>query len=146
MARRSMLALLEALVQINCIYIENDPSLPTLYEAGIRYDRTTPPPGSACGDDDWQDMIVCLRRRIADCEDLSCYRVADLRMRFGVKAKPYVALRVSPGRMGVNNHEYHIQVEWPKGLRSYPSTVFEKDGRILEDPSVLLGMNAPRGW
>jgi hypothetical protein len=130
--------LLWALVEINCEYIRRNPSVPWLYESGVAYDRLSPPPGSACGDDDWQDIATTYDKNKGDCEDLACIRVAELRTRVKIDARPRVDLR--KGKTG--RHLYHILVEWPElAGYTYPSTVWRaKDGRMREDPSRVLGM------
>lgn len=59
---------------------------------------------------------------VHNCEDLACYRVAELRENEKVKAKPYAKWRRGPE----GNYHYHALVWLP-------------DGR-LEDPSLVLGM------
>jgi len=58
-----------------------------------------------------------MRHRFGDCEDLSAWRVAELRLG-GVRAIPWV---VQSG-----NRLYHVQVRYPDGT--------------IEDPSRRLGM------
>lgn len=94
--------------------------LPALYEAGVRYQREPFPR------EDWLDVLEVIQRRQGDCEDLACWRVAELRAA-GVEARPgFIRRRVltAEGWQTV----YHIVVLWP-------------DGRI-EDPSRILGMNS----
>jgi hypothetical protein len=59
---------------------------------------------------------------VHNCEDLACWRVAELRTRFGIDARPTFTSQVRPD----GSHLYHILVRLP-------------DGRI-EDPSRRLGM------
>jgi hypothetical protein len=137
--------LLEALCQIDEGYLRKYPDqFPPLYEAGIVYDRMTPPAGSACGDDDWQDLAVLYQMKKGDCEDLACARAAELRVRWGIPARPYVALQ-QVSRGGKTRHLYHIMVEWPEvlpgHLDGYPETVRRmSDGTLVECPSEVLGM------
>jgi len=84
---------------------------------------------------------------VSNCDDLACWRVAELNERFGIEAVPYIRLHadlvndVISGRMRPR-HLYHIMVRWPAGLDEYPSTVFvdRHTGAYLEDPSAVLGM------
>jgi len=151
-AMENMSDVLMALVSINRRYIKRYPSqIPLLYESGVRYDRLEPEPGSACGDDDWQDIPSILEHpdhpKLADCEDLSCWRVAELNERFAVNAVPFIRLfadrvrDVTDGQIKPR-HLYHIMVRWPEGLAHYPSTVYRdsESGALLEDPSRILGM------
>lgn len=138
---RQMQHLLHCLVAMNLEYFKlyND-RMPWLYSSGVKYDRMEPPPGSACGDDDWQDVRTCLKRGLADCEELAAWRVAELRYRSKVQADTYVTLQRMGAGIGSSRHLYHIQVKWPRGLREYPATVYENGGSLIEDPSAVLGM------
>ncbi len=137
---RSMGHVLMALTLVNLEYLRALPGqFPPLYESGIVYDRMQPPPGSACGDDDWADIAQVYRIRKGDCEDLACIRVAECHYRWGLTSVvPYVVLQRSQHARA--RHLYHIMVRWPEGLREYPSTVRREDGMLLECPSTVLGM------
>lgn len=82
---------------------------------------------------------------VSNCEDLACWRVAELNERYGIAAVPYIRLyadRVFADGAMRPRHLYHIMVRWPEGLAEYPDTVFQdpETGAILEDPSKILGM------
>jgi hypothetical protein len=109
-------AMLVALTLIDVAELKANPQLPNLYESGVRYEEEPQ------GQEDWQDVLTCLRLKIADCEDLSAWRAAELQVRHGIMAWPTFNYRVRPG----GGFLYHIQVRLP-------------DGRI-EDPSRALGM------
>ncbi len=135
-AKTQMQALLDALTACNRAYLRHY-RVPDILTAGVRYDDDRPPRGSACGDDDWSDIMIALRRKIADCDDLGAARAAQLQHR-GIAARAIPLLRRSPGK-----HDYHVVVMWPKGLKSYPPTVYRDpsgSGLLLEDPSRILGM------
>lgn len=112
---RKLKGLLAALVIANQEYLKLHPEAPLLYRSGIRYQAEPP------GQEEWQDYPTLLQTGRGDCEDLASARVAELRVRFGIRAKPYVTHRQAGGIL-----RYHIQVRLP-------------DGRI-EDPSARLGM------
>lgn len=115
-ARLEVLAsLLEALVAVNVAWLREHPEAPALYESGVRYEEEPP------GRDDWQDIPETIALRSGDCEDLGCWRIAELRTRGCEYAVPYVRRSVE-GRRTV----YHVAVR-------------RADGR-LEDPSRVLGM------
>lgn len=136
LAREHMQALLDCLTSINRSYLKRR-RYPDILTAGVRYSEDNPQDGSACGDDDWSDIEVVMRRKIGDCDDLACVRAAQLQAQ-GINARAIAMLRMSPG-----SHDYHIVVLWPPGLRQYPSTVYRDpsgSGLLLEDPSRLLGM------
>ncbi len=112
---RALEQLLEALCGVNEEWLDEHPEAPWLYRSGVRYVEEPP------GRDEWQDIPETLHRREGDCEDLACWRIAELRARLGEAAKPYVK-RTLYGPRTV----YHV-------------AVMRADGR-LEDPSRILGM------
>lgn len=142
---RLLLPLLEALCQEGESYLALHPDAPMLYQAGLRYaeEHTT---------ETWVDLGVLLADRPAaslgsDCKDLACARVAELRARYGVPARPFVRWQV--GRDG--RTVFHVLVSRPRGggpvappeLLAAVGGVTEAapDGQsVLEDPSRLLGM------
>lgn len=94
---------------------------PLLYDSGVVYQRE--PPGSEV----WQTPYHAMGTRGADCEDLSCWRSAELWAQGETDARPTVK-RISPRLR-------HILVR-------------RADGTI-EDPSLILGMHkrrAPTTW
>jgi hypothetical protein len=129
----SLLWLMEALVRINQSHIRQFKALakqkkvpapyPLLYRAGIHYE---PEPGT----EEWLDiphMISATGGTFpgpwADCEDLACWRTAELREADKpVKAKPFAKWR----KKDDGSYAYHALTLLP-------------DGR-LEDPSLVLGM------
>jgi hypothetical protein len=110
--------LLECLTAANQMYLRAHPSTPPLYSSGVRYMREPP------GEEEWNTIPVCLAEwshgRGSDCEDLACWRVAELRAA-GIPASPVFYFR-RRAQLSI----YHIVVRLP-------------DGRI-EDPSSKLGM------
>lgn len=121
--------LLNALFNINRLWLRTHPEAPRLYQAGVRY-RAEP-----LGRENWRDVSAVLEAGIGDCEDLASWRAAELRERDGVRARPAFRWR----QVG-DTRIYHIVVKLP-------------DGRI-EDPSRKLGMGRAddgrpaeiRGW
>lgn len=113
-----MLKLLSGLCLANIYFLKAHPDCPGLYESGVRYQKEPP------GQEEWQDIPNVLRSGNGDCEDLACWRVAELRVRHKVKAKPHLTYRQTG-----DVFRYHVTVRHP-------------DGRI-EDPSRALGMGAP---
>jgi hypothetical protein len=108
--------MLPMLVGLNLDYLQEHPRVPMMYESGVRYR-----PEDA-GEEVWLTIPWILLCLAADCEDLACWRVAELQLR-GVEARAVWSSRMTP-----QGELYHIRVMHP-------------DGRI-EDPSALLGM----GW
>ena len=107
--------LLEALTLVNVAWLREHPGAPWLYESGVRYEEEPP------GRDEWQDIPETIERREGDCEDLACWRLAELRVRSLEDARPFVKRTVYGPRT-----IYHVAVR-------------RSDGRI-EDPSRVLGM------
>jgi hypothetical protein len=121
--RRVLNLLLEALTEINVAILRTyGERVPLLYESGVVYRR------ESIGQEDWCDVIELLRLKYGDCEDLSCWRAAELRVRYGdSQARAFVK---GPRRLPGGVLMYHIQVQ-------------RGDGRI-EDPSLVLGMGQNR--
>ena len=114
--REAVLTMLcEALIATNLAYLVAVPATPLLYESGVRYVPENQ------GFDDWHDIPETLARLVGDCEDLACWRIAELRHREREHALPYLK------RAERDDHVlYHVAVR-------------RFDGRV-EDPSRALGM------
>ncbi len=107
--------LLEALIAADIEYLRVCPSTPSLYDSGVVYEEE---PGER---DNWQDIPETLGLGNGDCEDLGCWRIAELRFRAEERATPFITWREVGDRT-----VYHIAVR-------------RSDGTV-EDPSRLLGM------
>jgi hypothetical protein len=117
-SERVMLALLAGLCLQNMNFLKSHPDAPLLYKSGVRYKR------EARGQEVWQDIPNLLRSGYGDCEDLACWRVAELRVRRRVRAMPNLTFRkIGP------LFRYHVTVRYPNGQ--------------VEDPSLKLGMRGP---
>lgn len=86
---------------------------PALYESGVRYRREP-----AARREEWCTIPECLRRGWGDCEDLACWRAAELCVTGQDSQARPVLLRTRNG--------WHVAVQ-------------RGDGSI-EDPSRRLGM------
>lgn len=115
-SHRAMHHMLRALFEIDKDFLIANPSTPNIYESGVVY-REEPP-----GYDDWADIPTVLLQRWGDCEDLACWRAAELFVRHHIDVKPTFVWKMMPD----GGQIYHIQVLYP-------------DGKI-EDPSRILGM------
>lgn len=102
-------ALLEGVTRASAILLRND-DLPALYESGVRYRREPQ------GRERWQLAPHTYHFGYGDCEDLSTWRAAELRVA-GYAARP-VVYRSGPRTL-------HVVVVTPWGV---------------EDPSRVLGM------
>ncbi len=112
--------MLESLVLADVLYLQENPSTPSVYQAGLVYEP------EEIGHDDWRDIPAVLEHKGGDCEDLACYRVAELRVREGEACKPYITWQLVNSKQYGQFTLYHIRV-------------LRKDGSI-EDPSKILGM------
>ena len=107
--------LMFGLVLVNQRFIETYPRTPMLYDSGVLYRMEH-------GTEIWQDIPSLIMSRFGDCEDLACWRAAELRVE-GIDALPYITWRKASDKSGTI---YHALVRHPKGL--------------IEDPSRALGM------
>ncbi len=107
--------LLEALFEIDCDWLRRHPEAPDLYSSGVRYLREPI--------ELWMSIPVVLERGGGDCEDLACWRAAELEVRRGIHAR--ARAQQNPARAGAPI-SFHILVRWPDGH--------------FEDPSRQLGM------
>lgn len=112
--------LLHALTQIDIDYLASHQQTPKLYDLhsqGLFRYQAEPE-----GEEDWLDIPSAIRQGWGDCEDIACWRVAELNVRYGFPATPtFVWLPMSNG-----GNLYHIQVQYPNG--------------ITEDPCRKVGM------
>lgn len=103
-------ALLDCMIDINCLVIEYHPGIPDLYRSGVFYRRTTI----------WDPIPALYSLGYGDCKSLTAALIAQYRMR-GIAANPVF-------RFAVNSHkipDFHILVQTADGF---------------EDPSKRLGM------
>ena len=122
-SQKAMLWMMEGLCRVNQDQLTLQRKLgkpvPLLYGSGIVYQRED-------GTEDWQDVYTTIEKGWGDCEDLACFRVAELREVFGRKASPFVTYRRGPE----GEFHYHALVV----CRSPDGTW------RLEDPSRKMGM------
>jgi hypothetical protein len=123
-------ALLEGLIATNMEMLDGG-AFPPLYEAGVQYQRE--PRGS----EDWQTCERTMRRGVGDCEDLTGWRVAELRRAGERGARPFVrpARGIGAGVGGRRRRR--------RGRRKWHVLVERADGSF-EDPSLILGMGRNR--
>jgi hypothetical protein len=138
----TLLFLLGTLADHNTRWLQANPGkAPSLYDSGVRYQREK-------NAEDWKDIVNILADKDGDCEDLSCWRIAELRVR-GVKAEPFLYWQntAAGGRL------YHALV-WRESVtadlppaRSTGPVLWaarDRNGKPqpgwVEDPSRVLGM------
>jgi hypothetical protein len=105
-------ALMTCLIKTNIAYLEHHKA-PMLYASRVIYKRTR----------EWERIPDVLARGYGDCKSLAAWRVAEMLVKEGTKAK--AVFRFNP-RPSSGVPDYHILVQSSKGW---------------EDPSKRLGMN-----
>lgn len=105
-------SLVEALAQVNMLYLKKNPGTPRLYLSRVKYQETT----------GWCDIPHLLETKRGDCKSLVAWRIAELR-NLGKNAFVHVVYTQLPDK-----ELYHVKI--CKG----PS--------IFEDPSEMLGMKS----
>jgi hypothetical protein len=109
-------AALEGLTSLNELYLRQHPETPALAASGVRYEK----PKST----KWRDIPQVLKSGWGDCESLSTWRAAELR---------------------VSGEDPMAQaLVYQTGPTKFHSIVLRGDGSV-EDPSIEHGMKAPPG-
>jgi Transglutaminase-like superfamily len=104
--------------------------IPPLYASGVYYEE------DPAGREDWRDVFSVLARGKGDCDNLVCWRVAELRVA-GIAAEPVIKWQHIPAEMS----EQLGYPCGPDGLWMVHCCVRFPDGSI-EDTSKNLGMGA----
>jgi hypothetical protein len=114
--------ILEALVQIDLLWLRLNPGTPVLYKSGVRYYHD----GSR---EEWLAIPEVLHEMVADCKSLAAWLVAEYRFNGtdpGARCcKDFSVVKTKFGDLLL----YHIRVERSNG--------------VIEDPSKELGMHKP---
>lgn len=113
------------LMLMDIAWLRAHPETPDLYKAGVTYkpERRRESGGrvSEYGEE-WQTIPWVIYRGYGDCEDLAAWRAAELRVKYNIKANPFIKIR----RMPDGYWRAHVVARWPNGQ--------------IEDPSAKLGM------
>lgn len=107
--------LMEALTQINIIFLEYHPNIPKLYDSGVFYARTQI----------WDPIPALYARGYGDCKSLTAAMVSQ-RRKDGKEAYPVFRWVRANNPLKKGETNYHILVQNHRGL--------------FEDPSKVLGM------
>ena len=110
---------MEALVQINKIYLSTH-KLPKLYNTDVIYKTEI--------GESWKDVYNILKDGNGDCEDLACWRIAELQL-IGIPARPYIKWRKVRGTW-----IYHALVWLPGNKIEDPSLALGMEGKIIRNP------------
>lgn len=113
--KQSLRIFVRALTAYNQMWLAKHPDTPDLYASGVRY--ATQPVGM----ERFKTIPGVLEAGNGDCDQLACWRAAELRVRHKVQALPEV-IRISEGL-------WHVFVVMPDGT--------------AEDVSAHLGMHVP---
>lgn len=109
--------MVQGLAQVNSIYLLHHPNTPLLYESGVYY---VPERSRRNREFWWRDIKRILRFGYSDCKGLVAWRIAELEIKRGIEALPYVTWSIENGKP-----VYHVQAITAQGI---------------EDPSERLGM------
>ena len=152
-SRKDLGWMLEALTQRDQAYLKEHPDTPLLYQSGVVYERPAQFQGlcpeasvlknalgpmaadpqvadvletvqAALGGERFRDIGRIIEKGEVDCDNLGCWRAAELRQN-GIAASPFITWR----QRSDGGTTYHVLVRWPDNT--------------LEDPSLLLGMSQP---
>lgn len=86
------------------------------------------------GGEHFRDIARVLERGAVDCDNLSAFRAAELRVA-GIAAAPYITWKRRPD----GGYTYHALVLWPRA-ESLSTRATETENWGSEDPSLILGM------
>jgi hypothetical protein len=114
------MVMLNAFVAMNRLQLRENPGLPSIYAAGVKYQRERLRVGGVRRPERWKTLLEILASKRDDCEGLACARTAELQ-HAGTNARVYLK-RVNPVL-------WHVLVRHPDGT--------------MEDPSARLGMKGP---
>lgn len=129
-SQEALLWMLEALCKIDEGHLAQV-AYPPLYQAGVSYRREK-------NTERWRDVPKVFEAKCGDCEDLACWRVAELR-RQGKTVGPYIRFRRVDGIYHFHALVMHYQPVWK---REGQKLVRKFQALGTEDPSRKLGM----GW
>jgi hypothetical protein len=120
-SERALDILLDALVKLDLDWLTHHPETPSIYKSGIRYIREE-------GTEEWLTIPEIMREGGGDCEDLACWRAAEL-----------IFTRADPAAKPIKRHHLIPSEDDGRPFLLYHITVQRGDG-TEEDPSRKLGM------
>lgn len=157
---RTLAALLWALIFADTAYLLDHPDAPTLYGSGVRWQQEEPQGRTACPEGNGQELFLGVRQVLAqghaDCEDVACWRVSEVRLGRGeqrprerpTKGHPRPTVVPCPWPMkplGVPVLPAFFKRQVAPGHWVYHIIVFWPDG-TFEDPSRVCGMGRHYGY
>jgi hypothetical protein len=130
LSHRVLAHLLVGLAELDGLCLRRHPEWPGVYDGQVRYEE------EPLGQEDWADIPTQDQLGIADCEDLACRRVAELNVRYGIRAYPTFVWRRRPS----GSYLYHILTARPDMVNRQNPTQTWNEEVPTEDPSRALGM------
>lgn len=130
-SRRAITWLMFGLAEANREWLETYPGTPPLYKSPVLY-RLEPKT------EIWQDIPTTLARGFGDCEDLACWRIAELQQE-GIAAMPYITWR----KRRDGGTVYHALVRHPDGLIEDPSRALGMHGHPITRSPVYIDVDPP---
>lgn len=130
-SRRAITWLMFGLSQVNREWLETYPGTPELYSSSVLYKLEAKT-------EIWQDIPTTLARGFGDCEDLACWRIAELQAQ-GINAMPYLTWR----SRGNGSVVYHALVRHPDGLIEDPSRALGMHGHPITRSPVYIDIDPP---
>lgn len=130
-SRRALTWLMFGLCEVNREWLETYPGTPPLYKSAVLY-KLEP------NTEIWQDIPTTLARGFGDCEDLACWRIAELQAK-GIAAMPYITWRERASGGTV----YHALVRHPDGLIEDPSRALGMHGHPVVRRPVYIDVDSP---
>jgi len=156
--------LLWALVGANAGYLLEHPEVPPLYKSGIYWKQEEPQGRTACPEGDGQELFLGIpqvrTQGFADCEDVACWRVSEVRQGRGTQLAKRERTTPTPGHprptiipmpwgaltaTGPDVLPAFFKRQVLPGQWVYHIIVFWPDGSF-EDPSRVLGMGRHYGY
>jgi hypothetical protein len=120
----------EAMTRLNMAWLKLHPGAPLLYKSGVRY-KNDPykPKNSRITTENWSDIPSIIRKGADDCESLSSWLAAEMR----VRKIHSVGVGKRPGAVVALRHT--------KAKNLWHAIVYDRVTGRIWDPSRALGMS-----
>lgn len=97
---------LSAIAWLNCATLKAQPTFPLLFQSGVVF-RNEPR-----GIETFVDCVDCLDQGWGDCAHVTAWRVAELRVRYGVRARLCIKWKRLPEK---KLRLFHVMARLPNG-------------------------------
>lgn len=157
---RTLACLLWGLCFANTGYLLDHPATPLLYQSGVHWQEEVPTGKSGCGGPGQEKFLgveQVLGQGHADCEDVACWRISELRLGRGLMRGPLTPPMAGHPRptvipvpwgmrpLGPNVQPAFFKREVAPRKWLYHIIVFWPELGQFEDPSRVLGMGRRYG-